>query len=123
MIVVLYVFFFFSSRRRHTRSDRDWSSDVCSSDLRRAGVLAPMMFQATIHLGLVLNHLGRSDEAIGPLEVAVTTSGRHPWTLAALAVCYSSLGRQARVEGIHYELLARAPREYRPATVRPLLGA
>src|SRR5256712_6692397 len=26
-------FFFFSSRRRHTRSDRDWSSDVCSSDL------------------------------------------------------------------------------------------
>src|SRR6266536_4921771 len=25
--------FFFSSRRRHTRSTRDWSSDVCSSDL------------------------------------------------------------------------------------------
>src|SRR2546421_1809239 len=29
----LYTVFFFSSRRRHTRSDRDWSSDVCSSDL------------------------------------------------------------------------------------------
>src|SRR2546421_1987242 len=28
-----FCFFFFSSRRRHTRSDRDWSSDVCSSDL------------------------------------------------------------------------------------------
>src|SRR5438105_15125434 len=27
------MFFFFSSRRRHTRSTRDWSSDVCSSDL------------------------------------------------------------------------------------------
>src|SRR5207249_11038160 len=27
--------FFFSSRRRHTRSKRDWSSDVCSSDLTR----------------------------------------------------------------------------------------
>src|SRR5699024_12181673 len=27
------VCFFFSSRRRHTRSKRDWSSDVCSSDL------------------------------------------------------------------------------------------
>src|SRR2546430_13494266 len=26
-------FFFFSSRRRHTRFDCDWSSDVCSSDL------------------------------------------------------------------------------------------
>src|SRR3712207_9445165 len=27
------IFFFFSSRRRHTRYWRDWSSDVCSSDL------------------------------------------------------------------------------------------
>src|SRR2546427_7678613 len=27
------IFFFFSSRRRHTRFDCDWSSDVCSSDL------------------------------------------------------------------------------------------
>src|SRR3712207_6911924 len=29
----LLVYFFFSSRRRHTRYWRDWSSDVCSSDL------------------------------------------------------------------------------------------
>src|SRR5256886_6976082 len=29
-------FFFFSSRRRHTRFDCDWSSDVCSSDLRHS---------------------------------------------------------------------------------------
>src|SRR5690606_30319149 len=29
-------FFFFSSRRRHTRFSRDWSSDVCSSDLKTA---------------------------------------------------------------------------------------
>src|SRR5690349_23102406 len=36
-------FFFFSSRRRHTRSLRDWSSDVCSSDLvaARAGRQSP----------------------------------------------------------------------------------
>src|SRR2546421_5673375 len=32
-VICAYLFFFFSSRRRHTRSDRDWSSDVCSSDL------------------------------------------------------------------------------------------
>src|SRR5690606_40982677 len=34
-IVFTYKFiqFFFSSRRRHTRFSRDWSSDVCSSDL------------------------------------------------------------------------------------------
>src|SRR5699024_10289068 len=32
---VMDFLFFFSSRRRHTRSKRDWSSDVCSSDLHR----------------------------------------------------------------------------------------
>src|SRR5256885_8791091 len=41
--VRLRVFFFFSSRRRHTRLQGDWSSDVCSSDLgqarRRGGAL------------------------------------------------------------------------------------
>src|SRR5256884_4204173 len=31
--VSTFFFFFFSSRRRHTRCSRDWSSDVCSSDL------------------------------------------------------------------------------------------
>src|SRR6267378_5324751 len=39
-----YFFFFFSSRRRHTRSLRDWSSDVCSSDL--------LMTTAALPLGL-----------------------------------------------------------------------
>src|SRR5207247_3388780 len=34
MCFVFLFLFFFSSRRRHTRSTRDWSSDVCSSDLR-----------------------------------------------------------------------------------------
>src|SRR3989449_4434534 len=33
-LAVHSLFFFFSSRRRHTRCSRDWSSDVCSSDLR-----------------------------------------------------------------------------------------
>src|SRR3989475_2119987 len=35
MRAILHCFFFFSSRRRHTRFDCDWSSDVCSSDLAR----------------------------------------------------------------------------------------
>src|SRR3989475_13255107 len=34
VLYLFYFFFFFSSRRRHTRFDCDWSSDVCSSDLR-----------------------------------------------------------------------------------------
>src|SRR5215210_8253627 len=36
----IYIFFFFSSRRRHTRYIGDWSSDVCSSDLRAACEMA-----------------------------------------------------------------------------------
>src|SRR5688572_2628907 len=35
LLHVVLQFFFFSSRRRHTRFDCDWSSDVCSSDLER----------------------------------------------------------------------------------------
>src|SRR2546430_7832329 len=35
IVVEIPLLFFFSSRRRHTRFDCDWSSDVCSSDLRR----------------------------------------------------------------------------------------
>src|SRR2546427_5920720 len=36
---ILFCFFFFSSRRRHTRFDCDWSSDVCSSDLQLNGTV------------------------------------------------------------------------------------
>src|SRR5690606_40983860 len=41
--------FFFSSRRRHTRFSRDWSSDVCSSDLlpRVVGISQAMEWVAT----------------------------------------------------------------------------
>src|SRR5699024_11595238 len=35
--VLFFFVFFFSSRRRHTISKRDWSSDVCSSDLQADG--------------------------------------------------------------------------------------
>src|SRR5256884_1296209 len=45
-------FFFFSSRRRHTRCSRDWSSDVCSSDLEKTRpehvhVAAQWIFKST----------------------------------------------------------------------------
>src|SRR5207302_5570335 len=42
--------FFFSSRRRHTRFSRDWSSDVCSSDLRLAQHVAK-------HFGVTQSHV------------------------------------------------------------------
>src|SRR2546429_3648621 len=44
------VFFFFSSRRRHTRCSRDWSSDVCSSDLSASAILT---FQTGTPISLV----------------------------------------------------------------------
>src|SRR6266498_5551602 len=40
MLCFIVYFFFFSSRRRHTRCGRDWSSDVCSSDLEAERGLA-----------------------------------------------------------------------------------
>src|SRR5205809_1314694 len=50
IMTLIVCFFFFSSRRRHTRCSRDWSSDVCSSDLRCAHVrtrcAADCMFHA-----------------------------------------------------------------------------
>src|SRR5207237_6992075 len=38
-----FFFFFFSSRRRHTRFKCDWSSDVCSSDLKLAQPRLPLL--------------------------------------------------------------------------------
>src|SRR2546430_4334141 len=42
------LFFFFSSRRRHTRFDCDWSSDVCSSNLTEAPVLGGHVVKAVV---------------------------------------------------------------------------
>src|SRR5688572_31621186 len=41
-------FFFFSSRRRHTRFDCDWSSDVCSSDLFTCFAVDDFLFRSKI---------------------------------------------------------------------------
>src|SRR3712207_8464509 len=43
--MLLCLFFFFSSRRRHTRYWRDWSSDVCSSDLLTPGKARALLGQ------------------------------------------------------------------------------
>src|SRR5690606_36863177 len=56
--------FFFSSRRRHTRFSRDWSSDVCSSDL---GVLVSRTFYAAGETGqqLLLGAYSAMNRQIG----------------------------------------------------------
>src|SRR2546429_6492393 len=52
--------FFFSSRRRHTRCSRDWSSDVCSSDLnaKNLGIIAMKVTGQEFLLG---NAAGKAD--------------------------------------------------------------
>src|SRR5205807_5439944 len=46
--VALIFFFFFSSRRRHTRLQGDWSSDVCSSDLRTQRLCGALRLSASL---------------------------------------------------------------------------
>src|SRR5699024_8500662 len=62
---IIYSFFFFSSRRRHTRSKRDWSSDVCSSDLsgfRLAGISLRDL-GLIMALGMILVFAGSTEDA------------------------------------------------------------
>src|SRR5256886_5771987 len=63
------VFFFFSSRRRHTRFDCDWSSDVCSSDLT-LGVIASMQPYHAIDDGRWV------ERRIGPVRIKTTYAFR-----------------------------------------------
>src|SRR5699024_11395148 len=55
------VLFFFSRRRRHTRSKRDWSSDVCSSDLCALAILLGFVYLVvtkTISPAIPLTYVG-----------------------------------------------------------------
>src|SRR5256885_5821523 len=65
-------FFFFSSRRRHTRLQGDWSSDVCSSDLLQEVALGFIADDAADGFGRIL----RNDVAVLVLE-AVHDHGAH----------------------------------------------
>src|SRR5690349_24231444 len=62
---MLSCMFFFSSRRRHTRSLRDWSSDVCSSDLQPRGVVlvtGPTGSGKSTTLAAMVNHKNENEE-------------------------------------------------------------
>src|SRR2546426_11043720 len=54
------MFFFFSSRRRHTRLQGDWSSDVCSSDLPHSVPGCPSLLELVPDCFRVLNRQQRS---------------------------------------------------------------
>src|SRR2546421_1381495 len=77
--------FFFSSRRRHTRSDRDWSSDVCSSDLA-------FVFELGAYIA---RRQGRWEEAAHHFERALEVDPRNFHTLEQMAFLYEDLRRYA----------------------------
>src|SRR2546422_5904236 len=58
--------FFFSSRRRHTRCSRDWSSDVCSSDLFR--VRASASRTPSLLVGVPLLVVGGGDVPVAVMR-------------------------------------------------------
>src|SRR6266567_8940304 len=68
-VFISSIFFFFSSRRRHTRFDCDWSSDVCSSDLDMARILTEEMqqgaFPAVLHCFTGGRDLARTGVELG----------------------------------------------------------
>src|SRR2546426_7606216 len=80
--------FFFSSRRRHTRLQGDWSSDVCSSDLFRQAVdilVSPQTsFQQRQAAWKQLRDAGELDQALATLKQGATNnpaSAQYPTTL------------------------------------------
>src|SRR5690606_22793921 len=64
LIMEIVVHFFFSSRRRHTRFSRDWSSDMCSSDLMHHLVTTWAYLDRSLASAFLLRWLHRSNGAM-----------------------------------------------------------
>src|SRR5207249_9503710 len=84
MSEICTIFFFFSSRRRHTRSKRDWSSDVCSSDLlseeglHDPGEGRPQGDGFAMVDARPIRRLLAGEESVEPIEDAGPERGRAP---------------------------------------------
>src|SRR2546421_1134613 len=125
-VVIRVHFFFFSSRRRHTRSDRDWSSDVCSSDLvdvmMAGGAEAPIMRHVWGGLCLSKVMTRRNDDpqhAMRPFDR--TRDGILLGEGAAFMVLEELAFALARGATIYAELLAhgRSCEAYHPVAPHP----
>src|SRR5438445_8149639 len=78
MYICSFFFFFFSSRRRHTRYWRDWSSDVCSSDLYHSyPQLLPRGVAPFLRCETGLGE--RGVESASFFAVAYATTSETPW--------------------------------------------
>src|SRR5688500_20299073 len=84
--------FFFSSRRRHTRLQGDWSSDVCSSDLAEEQGHTVGRLAAAVHDLLVLFHEAEAIDLLVHEEIRVADT-RHE---IGRASCRERVGREGR---------------------------
>src|SRR6266498_4059267 len=108
-------FFFFSSRRRHTRCGRDWSSDVCSSDLAHwaqekdsTGVSRSRIRQILAHgSARALTHIVNQDStAQGP---SINYSRGRSITIALKQARIDRVVVGGRADGVHLEPRPPAP--------------
>src|SRR2546430_6054900 len=95
MMVRLCRIFFFSSRRRHTRFDCDWSSDVCSSDLARVEDACPTFSEVpdiilgTRALPMVALHADKLPEWRELMQKDLVRDIEHGMTLTAREIARS----------------------------------
>src|SRR6266496_5517222 len=106
LLLYFFFFFFFSSRRRHTRSLRDWSSDVCSSDLHRVGELVGIDLPPGDRLrGGGPGQAARVRPGVGDLDVIVVAAVREAEDLLDLRL------------GLENEVLRRAAAQHQHAAL------
>src|SRR6266498_5253070 len=126
-----HVFFFFSSRRRHTRCGRDWSSDVCSSDLRESAKRTigqrhfdvQVMGAAVLHQGNIAEmRTGEGKTLVSTMPAclnALTGNGVHIVTVNDYLAKRDSewMGPIFRLLGVSVGLIqsSMSPEERRPA--------
>src|ERR1035438_2484032 len=103
-------FFCFSSRRRHTRCLSDWSSDVCSSDLKHAIIhtypAGDLTFVTASHKTMygALNSSWKREKGRFTLEIAVpANTSATVWVPAKDAAAVTESGRKpAEVKGVKF---------------------
>src|SRR5690606_39624993 len=97
----IFLYFFFSSRRRHTSFSRDWSSDVCSSDLTPRGfAFAERCEIDKVHTRhILIRYVGaersteetkRSKDAAKAREIGRASCRERLW-MAVLIDCYKNV--------------------------------
>src|SRR2546429_3019983 len=91
------MFFFFSSRRRHTRCSRDWSSDVCSSDLKSR--LLPLNDDIAEEMDRYLRARAQRKLPISPETALISNAnkGGRAYSGRYLQLCLRSLLQQCSI--------------------------